>query len=190
MEGLQLTARFIVRTSKLKISRRRPANYVENWTQKRVAGVALLFFLIFNQSNHWLEALSLSLVWFICLFIQLQGNHFSYSTGINMDPVRHRQQTTTPRTPCPTLRKQHLGSLPSHMQVNFRFDVLSVVAALIARAHFQYGCMKGETSKQAVIEKTRNNYLFQDIFSPSLNNFVGLLSKNFRITPKFSSLCG
>ena len=33
--------------------------------------------------------------------ISIQGNHFSYTTGINTLPVCYREQTTTPRTPCP-----------------------------------------------------------------------------------------
>jgi len=45
-ENLLLRARVVVRTSKLKIPRRRLADYVKNCTKKRLALAARLFFLI------------------------------------------------------------------------------------------------------------------------------------------------
>ena len=46
MKDLLLRARVVVRTSKMKISRRHLADYVKNRTKKRAAPAARLFFLI------------------------------------------------------------------------------------------------------------------------------------------------
>ena len=46
VEDLLLWARVVVRTSSMKISRRRLADYVKNCTKKPAARAARLFFLI------------------------------------------------------------------------------------------------------------------------------------------------
>ena len=46
MKDFLLVARIVVRTSNMKISRRRLADYVKNCTKKRAARAARLFFLI------------------------------------------------------------------------------------------------------------------------------------------------
>ena len=46
MKGLLLRARVVVRTSKMKISRRHLADYVKTCTKKHAARAARLFFLI------------------------------------------------------------------------------------------------------------------------------------------------
>ena len=46
MKGLLLRARVVVRTSKMKMSRRHLADYVKSCTKKRAARAARLFFFI------------------------------------------------------------------------------------------------------------------------------------------------
>ena len=56
MEDLLLRARCVVRTSKMKISRRRLSNCVKICTKKRAARTARLFFL-FQRQRRCVDAL-------------------------------------------------------------------------------------------------------------------------------------
>ena len=57
-----MKAGVVVKTSNMKISRRRLADYVKKFAPKGVPHVQLDYFSSFNQSNHWFVALS-SLLW-------------------------------------------------------------------------------------------------------------------------------
>ena len=61
MKDLLLWAPVAVRTSNMKISRRRLADYVKTLHKKACRTCSTIIFFSFNQWNHWFVALSLTL---------------------------------------------------------------------------------------------------------------------------------
>ena len=67
MEDLLLRARVVVRTSKMKISRRRLADYVKKLHQKACRTCSTIIFFSFNLGSYLFVALSLPLSSFLKL---------------------------------------------------------------------------------------------------------------------------